>query len=918
MAKSKKRPVRQERDQSGCMWGLISMFDFRHGRTTQKLISDKRRATRPVSAAGKVINKPDLLIDLDENCQVTTGTGESIVGGNKPSVKKLMEKEMYCEEDIKKEINVSEGESTRSNPEDRGSKKKSRKRTNKNRTKSGEIYVEDTEDAHNVELEKQSTCDIDMDVLMEEFFRQIDQISCRNHGQNEENYNRRKQENPDFEEKLSEAIKFFISQRLINGKRETGDADIRLSKELMDALKILSSDEELSLKLLQGPKSVLVQYFENLWNAQVEKDEISKPPVGSNSSEQEIQDLKQPKVTHSKERNFFRRKAKSKADKVSQGSKTIVILKPTAGPSEKPDPEGSQRGTPESQSDTSNKGPNERVGSHFFLTEIKRRLKQAMGKEQHEMSPNGVSKKFFKEHQAKGDDVKRYKENSGRKSSPSKDRFFVEKIARPPIGMKKGEKTDKLKDHATAIYPRQRLSNIYMEAKKHLSEMFTSGTPDSGVSNRQVPKSLGRILSLPEYSFSPVGSPGRDWGQGYIAGQTRLSASDKFPKSENNVNRLGQDTRNSDSQLGPSSDSTCIAEAFSNSNTRVSHEIVDREVEITSCPIEEGMTSQGDVDVAKTTEILVLEDSKIEPDDSVMIRHDQNADESEVCDQKGFSECSEHDLHEEHQSPPSILTSPPSAPVNKKEYNLDGAADVLERWSPVSVLEPLFIDEDISPASIRSHPADLPIQPLRIKFEELVPSAADLGAHSKACIHYEDLIFEYVKAVLQASELNWDEFYTMSNSSDPLLDPSIFDEIGFLPNQLCNDKQLLFDCINEGLMEVYGRYFGFPLGLSFTKSTTRPAPDLKHAIHEVWRGVCWYLRPLPVPRTLDQIVKKDMSKNGTWMDMQFDCEAMIVEIGEAIFSDLLEETMLSCIDGSSENRDTSILVEQMDEICIDS
>ncbi|XP_065859580.1 uncharacterized protein [Euphorbia lathyris] len=938
--KSKKRAVRQERDQSGCMWGIISMFDFRHGRTTQKLITDKRRGTKHANAAGKAMNKPDLLIDLGENCQVTSGSEENIVRGTdagKPSVKKLMEKEMYCEEDTK-EINIAEAEPKPSNPEDKGYKKKSRKRTSRNRTKSGEIYVDDMEAARNAEFEKpghqnsemQSTSDIDMDVLMEEFFRQIHHISCTKHGQHEETYNCRKQKNPDFEEKLSEAIKLFISQRLINGKHETGESD-RPSKELMDALKILSLDEELSMKLLQGPKSVLVQYFENLWNAQVEKDGISKPLGGSNLSEQEIHDLKQPeKVTRSKDRNFFRRKAKSidkyqsKGDKVSQSSKTIVILKPAAGASEKPDAEGSHRPASECHIDVSDNGPNERVGSHFFLTEIKRRLKQAMGKEHQEMPPNGVSKRFFKEHQAKGDDVKRYKENAGR-NSPTKDHFFIEKIARPPVGMKKGERTDKLKereiskDHATVLYPRQRLSNIYTEAKKHLSEMFTSGTGDSDFSNRQVPKSLGRILSLPEYNYSPVGSPGRDWGQGFVAAQTRFSTTDKFPKPENNVNPLGQETRNSDAELCPSEDSTHKkAEAFSNSNTSVSHEIVDREVEITSCTI-----GDGDVEVAKTTEILVLADNKIvdtlsEPNDFVMTRHDQNADVFEVCDTEGFSECSKRDLHEEHQSPPSILTSPPSASVNKKDYNLDGAVEVSERWSPVSVLEPLFIEEDISPASIRSQPADLPIQPLRIKFEELVQSAADPGAPLKACIQYEDSIFEYVKAVLQASELNWDEFYTMSNSSDPLLDPSIFDEVGFLPNELCKDKQLLFDCINEGLMEVYGRYFGFPLGLSFTKSTTLPAPDLKHAIYEVWRGVCWYLRPLPLPRTLEQIVKKDMSKTGTWMDMQSDCETMIVEIGEAILSDLLEETTLSCINESSENGNTSIPVELMDENTGDS
>ncbi|KAF5801272.1 hypothetical protein HanXRQr2_Chr06g0246221 [Helianthus annuus] len=46
MAKrSHQRPSRQKKDTSGCMWGIISMFDFRHGRTPRRLLSDRRRYT---------------------------------------------------------------------------------------------------------------------------------------------------------------------------------------------------------------------------------------------------------------------------------------------------------------------------------------------------------------------------------------------------------------------------------------------------------------------------------------------------------------------------------------------------------------------------------------------------------------------------------------------------------------------------------------------------------------------------------------------------------------------------------------------------------------------------------------------------------------------------------------------------------
>lgn len=49
MAKrSRKRVARYQRDQSGCMWGLISrnIFDFRHGRSSQKMLPDRKRGSR--------------------------------------------------------------------------------------------------------------------------------------------------------------------------------------------------------------------------------------------------------------------------------------------------------------------------------------------------------------------------------------------------------------------------------------------------------------------------------------------------------------------------------------------------------------------------------------------------------------------------------------------------------------------------------------------------------------------------------------------------------------------------------------------------------------------------------------------------------------------------------------------------------
>lgn len=531
-------------------------------------------------------------------------------------MKKLIEEEMFNEQDTKKEIDNVDVEPKQSNSEHGGHKKKNRKRTNRSRSKSCDIHVEDLDVTENLESElpclknseKQSMNSLDIGEIKEEFCHQIHQksFSCVEYDQHGDVHDEPNQKNPDFEENLTEAIK-HIREKLINGKQVTDEDDLPTSKELRDALQVLSSDEELILKLLQGPKSIMVKYVQNLWNAQIEKDEDSKSLVGSNLTEKELLDLRQSdEVVHCKQRKFFRRKTKSlekdplKGNKTSQASNRIVILKPGPTGLQNPEIESTHGSLPESQFIIRNKGPIEGVGSHFFLTEIKRKLKQAMGMERQEISTDGTSNRFPNRRQSMGHSDKGFRENLGR-NSPSKDHFFIEKVARRPMGVKKREKAGKLKEceidmaHETANYPKQKASNIYVQAKKHLSEMLSNGPRDLEFSNRQVPKTLGRILSFPEYNFSPVGSPGRDWEQSFVTAQMRFSANEKFQKQENNVSHLGQTMLNPENQLCVPNDSTNNkAQSPSKSNSNASNELLyDKEAEKIFCSIGDEMTSEG-------------------------------------------------------------------------------------------------------------------------------------------------------------------------------------------------------------------------------------------------------------------------------------------------------------------------------------
>ncbi|XVF37967.1 hypothetical protein REPUB_Repub20aG0057000 [Reevesia pubescens] len=930
MAKrSNKRPVQYEKDQLGCMWGLISMFHFRHGRLTQRLLSDRRCGNRNAVGLGNPGNKLDMLTSSIDNCPGTLDGEEKTTATDacKPSVKKLLEEEMSGEQLAKKEVNNTEVLAKQFDSGQGDDGRKNRKRKNKTRKKSSgnsidmdaaENLVSEVSCQHKSEL--QSTSNLDIDNLMEEFCRQIHQkrISCVNHDQPAEGHMQPNQKSSGFEERLSEAIKFLISQKLINRNHLTEDGELQASKEVMDALQILSLDEELFLKLLRDPNSLLVKYVQDLPDAQL-KDEESKPLAGSNFSEQEPVGSRQSnELVNRKQRNFFRRKSKSQerdlsdGNTVSQASNKIVILKPGATCLQTPETGSNLGSSPESRYIIRHREPNEKVGSHFFLAEIKRKLKHAMGREQHRIPTDGLCKRFPGERQNSGDNggVKEYIGMN----SPTKDHFFIERIARPSIGVKKVEKTSKLKgselgnEYETAEFSKQRVSNIYIEAKKHLSEMLTTGDENVDLSSRHIPKTLGRILSLPEYNSSPIASPRRNSEPSFITAQMRFAGSDQSHKvNENNqrnyANPISQVAEAPERQLcvsdNETSDEVQGDNAISNDlDTFVNDDKEDQNF----CSSKDEMVSEGAVSIVKETDMMIQEESKLldaasATSDSSINRDDNNVDICEVCDEKEYPQCLKQDASEEDQQPFSPLASPPNSSVIGKVEGQESVNDIQERPSPISVLEPIFAEDVISPASIRSHSGETSIQPLRIRFEEHGSLATNHSNRIKTCMDDKESIFEHIKAVMQASNFNWDELYIRSLSSDVLLDPLLLDEVEYLPNQLCHVQKLLFDCINEVLMEVCGYYFGSP-GVSFVKPNIRPIPNMKNSIQEVWQGVYWHLLPMPLPRTLDQIVRKDLAKTGTWMDLYLDTDCIGAEMCEAILEDLVEDTIKSYVNGS--------------------
>ncbi|XP_048605973.1 uncharacterized protein LOC106388707 isoform X2 [Brassica napus] len=746
MAKKKTRrhaDAGQERDHLGCMWGFMNMFTFRHGPLSHKLLFEPKHVVLIVpSAAGSPRNN-----ELDKSKCRDKGPEETHVGEErnvtitiiKPSVKKLIAEELLIDKEIKKQREQNAETGQLSDSELEGRRRKNHRRKNKTRKNScGDFShllntaAESEEPKVNRRAKKGSERSLDIDNMVEEFCSELHRRSRAKNGMLNHKHGQE-----GYKEKLRELVKFLISQKLLHGET----SEILTSKDLMEVFQILGSDEDLFLKLLQDPE-ILV-----------------------------------PRQKGEESLSLFERTQEVE----KEASDHIFILKPRSA-SFSPDSH-LMRNKIEKERNSS---------SHFFLSEIKRKLKQAIRKEQ--------------------------RERGFPKNVPTKDHFFLERMAKPSSKSQKNKNEDDRK---------QKVSNIYVEARKHLSEMLmlNNGDVDSNTTTRQIQNSsLGNILSLPDY-LSPLSSP--------------------WEKRETHVSLPNHAIKNNDLEDGTA-------------NTAGSEDDVMITNEIDIVPEEAIPTLVGDLPRAEA--------------------HDEQID--------GI--ISKQASDEERQPPVSSSVASPSHCLAKSAEDCKSA---IPEWSsPVSVLEPLFIEDDISPPKMRSQSdeEEAQVQPWCIHFDDKEYSVKTITSD-------KEVVFKYVRSVLDAVVSDFEELYLKAQFSDQLLEPSLISNIPFSPNQLCHDHELLFDCINEVIMELCC----CPPWASFVAPRTRVFSTVKSIVHEVQETVYWHLLPLPLPHALDQIVRKDLAKPGNWLDIRCDIDCIGFETSELILEELLEELLtLNCLNNA--------------------
>ncbi|XP_071709041.1 uncharacterized protein [Rutidosis leptorrhynchoides] len=434
-------------------------------------------------------------------------------------------------------------------------------------------------------------------------------------------------------------------------------------------------------------------------------------------------------------------------------------------------------------SNTTNEFHHERSVSNFSFMEIKKKLKNAIRR-----SPK------YSECQEKLVVDK----NSGW-SSPNTNHFYSERFSKISNGFIEKDEVSRLckserKSSVEFGDRSDRISNIYVDAKKHLSEMLNNGDEETELTVLSHSRSLGKLLSFPNYKYSPrKNSLMVDESQPLVKGDNRQESetSDDVHQAEGIIQ---------------------IIEAHSSEKNE-----------------------------AFNATLLITED----------------------------------------ELPCSPIASPSSSSltISRKIEEIESTLDDKNgKPSPVSVLEPLYSDDDISPARTISRSSESSVQPLRIRFEE---ETCNLNH-----IESEESVYEYVEALFLASDLNWDEFEKKWLSSTQILDSSLYSEIQLFSSRPTHDQRLLFDTTNEILNEVCDHSFGLFPKLSYFKPNISPFSKGMSIINEVWERIesrfnCHYRI------SLDQLIKKDFEVLSSWTDPHSDTQDIVMEMEELVFDDMV-------------------------------
>ncbi|XP_020574716.1 uncharacterized protein LOC110020810 [Phalaenopsis equestris] len=841
--KSQKRSPRLRKENSSCMGGLISMFDFRQGRSGRRLLSDKKCGSVRNLGIGYSSSQDDLSCNIGEN----HGDAENLAylsdaeadeadmfNLGVASIKELMEEEMSRTHRSRKDSS-SKIEWLEVELELETNAERSRNEQDENFLVGSDDQSKDLDVSTKLIFQQSDypnisevlTSDMDVAAFMVDCcstsFQFEDKTDQRTSHVSIEDLKKTELEDESvtiLQKAIVNIAKVIIKQKSISSSKVVGNTDVQQAEEFSHLLEMLNSDKDLFLKLIENPNSPIQKQIEELQNVQIGKT--------SNDENQFLGEFQALNQTQKKGgHHFFMRREKLTEGNQSNdcsGAKIvnrIVVLKPNLV--RKQNHSNTVHSVPSIQSNCSleNKEDGERISSHFSLREIKRRFRNAVStskKERLSITMDGILHKipYGKQISSKNkiscstEAIESEDENKSNTNEMQRKNELSY-----PTNTVSGHKILNKNAAPQKLY---REAAFYDEARKHLSELLRMDIKAESLSAIQASKSLGKILSFPGFNyFSPRLSPA-------------IGKELKSPQEKTSIFLCHYKHNFGAKYLGPSRQK----ESFPNSSKSLEAE--NGSMEITEIE-----------DYIQTEEVEAHFASISNEDDlhgKIFMEEGSSAPLEPVKIEDVFQ-----------PSTPTASTSVVLQEPRDAECTIDNPG----RPSPISVLEPLYFEDLSSPASfITEH-----------------------GTNAEGKI--------------QPKESQTDTSVAASDSIDSWFDEaSLFDELELSYGSLINDPKFLFDLIDEVVTEIKERNFSGTPWATIIKPSIRRIQKQEDFINESYRRINWHL-DVQFPTKMEQAVKKDFD-GGVWFNLQLEAEDAVNEIENEILDYLFEETALELWD----------------------
>ncbi|KZV16100.1 hypothetical protein F511_24893 [Dorcoceras hygrometricum] len=678
--------------------------------------------------------------------------------------------------------------------------------------------------------------------------------------------------------------KAFVDQMFID-RRFTGyHVTSSECKPFSDALEILSTNKDLFMEFLPDPNPMLARFIRPVQDAKFSEFDSKYDTSSENGNLKRFIEKIDHKCQYASKPHFTR-----PLDK-------IVILKPAPQKTRSSENITFRCSSVQSHQKLGGKVPNPKPTS-FSFKGIKRKLQHTFGGNRigsKQLSMKGNSNKLANNrpifrvahcicsrmdavNSFKSSKIVEIRENVSKKSP-------FRSIDRPEnICMK--ETVRRKIDFPSVSLSKKKEFDVIFEAKRQLYASVNDVNALENMKRKGSPKTVSQMLSSPEYDFSWPISPKRG------TAQMRVSNYSNSPRNSCLITKERQ--RICPSPLRPDKDGTYdedykICEGIEtlkakNISSRIptdDHKYCTGLSETDEVDFNNGEQEIAEIDSIQKHELCT---SEVESE-SITVK---GSDDTELLED---DESAVHfvDTHSENETLGSTLddiTFTPLSSCDSTKYQ--------EHPSPVSVLDPFFTDIIHSPPSTSFQTVER-LRPLRLDFEECssYSTPQDPQLDIKTCnINEQDQISVYVHLVLQASRMNWDHASEISPLPEELIHASLFDELEFPLIDPHLYPRLLFDHINEVLLEICEWNFSTPAWLTSIKPKIMSLPLEEVVLDEIMKEADFYVLPQTETRTLNQIVSKDISNSRMWLDARFETEQVVNQVS----GDIIEELILNVL-----------------------